>query len=211
MRPSLVALGLLALSHAALAQSVSLQGMLGGKGLFIIDGGAPRALGPGQSAGGVRVVSTQGDQAVVLVDGERLTLRVGQTPVSVGGKPDSGSDRVVLTADGSGHFYAEGNINNRPVRFMVDTGASAVAISQAEADRLRLPYREGQPVRVNTANGPVPGWLIKLHSVRVGDVTAYSVDAVVTPADMPAALLGNSFLNRFSMQREGSRMTLVRR
>ncbi len=208
---SLLSLLLVAAPLIAQAQSVSLQGMLGSKALLMVDGGAPRAVAPGESHRGVKVLSTRGDQAVVLVDGQRLTLRVGESPASVGGAAPSGGDRVALTADGRGHFFGQGSINSKPVQFMVDTGASTVAIGQAEADRLGLNYQSGRRVMMNTANGRAPGWLFKLGTVRVGEVTAYDVDAVVVPAAMPMVLLGNSFLNRFSMRRDGNQMMLIKR
>lgn len=203
--------GALLLPALGWAQNVSLHGVLGSKALLVIDGGAPRTMAPGESRQGVELVSAGGDQAVVRVGGERVTLRVGASPVRVGTAAPSGSDRVALTADARGHFFTQGSINNRPVQFLVDTGASVVSIGQAEADRLRLDYRAGQVVRLNTANGLTPGWVLKLSQLRVGDITAYNVDAVVVPAPMPAVLLGNSFLSRFSMQREGSQLLLIRR
>ena len=195
------------------AQSVSLHGLLGRQALLIVDGKPPRAVAPGQTHLGVTVLSTDEDRAVVaLAGGQRLTLRVGESPVSVGGAPaPGGSDRVALSADARGHFITPGSINHRPTQFMVDTGASVVAIGQAEADRLGLSYRTGQPVTLRTANGTAPGWALKLATLRIGDVTAYEVDAVVTPSAMPAVLLGNSFLNRFSMRRDGDTMLLVKR
>ena len=195
------------------AQSVSLHGLLGRQALLIVDGKPPRAVAPGQTHLGVTVLSTGEDRAVVaLAGGQRLTLRVGESPVSVGGAPaPGGSDRVALSADARGHFITPGSINNRPTQFLVDTGASVVAIGQAEADRLGLNYRTGQPVTLRTANGTAPGWALRLATVRIGDVTAYEVDAVVTPSAMPAVLLGNSFLNRFSMRRDGDTMLLVKR
>ena len=199
------------LTLGASAQTVALQGMLGSKALLIVGGGAPRAVAPGETHQGVKVISTSGDQAVVLVDGRRVTLRVGEAPASVGGAAPRGGDRIALTADGRGHFIAQGSINNRPVQFMVDTGASVVAIGQGEADRLGLNYKSGRQVMMNTANGAAPGWLFKINTLRVGDVVAYEVDTVVTPAAMPAILLGNSFLNRFNMRRDGDQMMLIKR
>ena len=195
------------------AQSVSLHGLLGRQALLIVDGKPPRAVAPGQTHLGVTVLSTDEDRAVLaLAGGQRLTLSVGESPVSVGGAPaPGGSDRVALSADARGHFITPGSINNRPTQFLVDTGASVVAIGQAEADRLGLSYRTGQPVTLRTANGTAPGWALKLATLRIGDVTAYEVDAVVTPSAMPAVLLGNSFLNRFSMRRDGDTMLLVKR
>ena len=218
MRPSLslriallTATGLLLASVVAAAQTVALQGMLGNKALLIVGGGAPRAVAPGETHQGVKVLSTSGDQAVVLVDGQRVTLRVGESPASVGGAMRTGGDRVALTADARGHFVTAGTIEGKPVQFMVDTGATVVAIGQGEADRMRLDYKSGRPVRMATANGSTQGWMVKLRDVRIGDVTVYDVDAVITPAAMPAVLLGNSFLNRFNMRRDGDQMMLVKR
>jgi len=117
----------------------------------------------------------------------------------------------VLSADSRGHFFSQGSINNRPVQFLVDTGASDVALGQSEADRLGLDYKSGRPVLMNTANGTAQGWRLKLRTVRLGEVTVYEVDAVVTPMPMPAVLLGNSFLNRFNMRRDADQLTLNRR
>jgi aspartyl protease family protein len=86
-----------------------------------------------------------------------------------------------------------------------------VALSQAEAERIGLPYKHGQRGLIHTANGQVPAYLTSLNVVRVGDVQVYNVDAVVMPATMDTVLLGNSFLTRFQMRRENDRMTLDRR
>ena len=191
------------------AQSVALTGVLGTKALLVVDGAAPKALAAGESAQGVQLVSVSGDTAVVSIKGRQQTVRLGAAPVSVGGSggPASGT-RVVLTADNLGHFNGSGQINGKPMRFMVDTGASAVAISQADADRMGIKYQDGAKVALSTANGMTQGWVIKLDTVRIGDVTAYGIRAVVSPQPMPYVLLGNSFLNGFQMTRQGAQMVL---
>lgn len=203
---------LAAASGIAAAQSVALQGMLGSKALLIVDGSPPRSVAPGESHQGVKVLSTLGDQAVVEIGGKRHTLRVGDAPASVGGSagPARGN-RIVLTAGTGGHFMSQGAINGRAVVFMLDTGATAVSLSQSEAERVGLNYRQGRPVQMSTANGVAPGWFVKLASVRLGDVEVYDVDAVVSPAPMPFVLLGNSFLTRFQMKRDNDQMVLERR
>jgi aspartyl protease family protein len=208
---ALAALTLTLAAGAACAQGVSLQGMLGSKALLLV-GGVPHAVAPGETWQGIKVLSTSGEQAVVLIDGQRVVLRVGEAPANVGRNvPSGGGDRIALTADSRGHFFTQGSINNRPVQFMVDTGASVVALGQAEADRLGLDYKRGRMVPLGTANGMVVGWAFKIAALRIGDVVSYEVDAVVTPAAMPAALLGNSYLSRFNMRREGSQMMLTKR
>ena len=201
------------LAGVAQAQSVALSGLSGSKALLVIDGGAPRFLSPGQTHQGVRVVSLQKDTAVIEVDGRRQTLRVGDAPVSLGGSADpaAGGQRVVLTADGQGHFTPAGQINGRTVQFMVDTGASQVILGEAEARRINLDFQRGRRVQVSTANGQAQGHMISLDSVRVGDAQVFGVSAIVLPQPMPYVLLGNTFLTRFQMQRNNDQLTLEKR
>ena len=194
-----------------LAQSVALQGMMGNRALLIIDGSAPRGVAPGDTHQGVKVLSTTGDEAVVEIGGKRHTLRVGDAPASVGGSGPRGGNRIVLTAGSGGHFFSQGAINGRAVQFMVDTGATAVSMGMNDAKRMGVPYETGRKIQMSTANGVVPGWLIRLDSVRVGDVEVFGVDGIVSQQPMPYVLLGNSFLTRFQMKRENDQMVLDRR
>jgi aspartyl protease family protein len=206
----LLAAGLLA--GMAQAQSVVLSGILGGKALLVVDGGPPRSVAVGQSHQGVKVLSVETSQAEVEVNGTRQTLRLGQGPVSAEeASPETDSQRIVLQAVSNGHFLTQGQINGGSVRFMVDTGASFVAIGVADAQRLGVNLRTAQPAVMGTANGATQAWRVKLNSVRVGDVTVHEVDAVVMPAPMPYALLGNSFLTRFQMTRTNDQLVLQRR
>ena len=198
--------------HAQTGPQVALSGVAGGKALVIIDGAAPKFLSVGQTVQGVKLLSVEGDAASVEVDGKRQTLQVGGAPVSVGkGRSGGGGQRAVLTADPSGHFLPQGQINGKAVQFLLDTGATTVAMGAADARRINLKYEHGQKVRMNTANGTSTGYLIRLDSVRVGDVVAYDVEAVVSPQPMPFVLLGNSFLNRFQMQKTNDQLTLEKR
>ncbi|OBY82235.1 TIGR02281 family clan AA aspartic protease [Delftia sp. JD2] len=200
----------------ATAQSVALRGVLGSKALLVIDGGTPRALAAGDSLQDVRVLQVSGDTAEVEIKGRRQTLRLGEAPISLGGRGAAGGDpvlgrRVVLKADNRGHFIERGQINGKTMVYMVDTGASSVAIGRSDAERMGLPFLKGQPVMMRTANGDAQGWSLRLDSVRVGDVEVFGVDAVVAPLAMPYVLLGNSFLAHVQMTRQGSEMVLERR
>lgn len=207
------AMGCLLSPLAAMAQTVGLSGMLGGKALVIVDGSAPKTIAAGDSYKGVKIVSTQGDQAVVEIGGKQHTLRVGDAPASVGGSAGSGagSNRVVLTAGNGGHFFTLGQINGKSTQMVVDTGATSVAMSVNEAQRLGVDFKSGQPIQMSTANGMTQGWLIKLNTVRVGDVVVHNVDAVVTIGSMGIVLLGNSFLTHFQMTRANEQMVLEKR
>ncbi len=193
-------------------ESVALAGMMGSKALLVVDGSAPKSVGAGETHQGVKVISISGDQAVIEQDGKRTTLRVGEAPVHMGASKSGGKgNRIVLVAGSGGHFMTAGQINGKAVQFMVDTGATTVAMGAQDAERAGINYKAGRPVMMSTANGNAQGFQIKLASVRIGEVEVFDVDAVVTPQAMPYMLLGNSFLTRFQMSRENDQMTLTKR
>ena len=199
---------------AATAQSVTMNGSLGTqKALLVIDG-QPYAVTVGSTVKGVRLLSLSGNQVEVEVGGARRTVLLGAGPVRMagGGGSGGGGKEIVLTAGSDGHFQTLGQINGKSVTFLVDTGASMVGISQAEADRLGIDYKSSQRRGfAETANGRVPAYAVTLNSVRVGDVEVANVDAMIVPASMPHILLGNSFLMRFQMKRENDTMRLEKR
>jgi aspartyl protease family protein len=198
---------------AAWGQTVAMTGSMGSKALLVIDGGAPRAVGSGSTVQGVKVLSVSPTEAVVEVAGQRRTVALGASPVSLGGSGAAAGSgtRIVLTAGSGGHFLAQGAINGRATQFLVDTGATAVALGQGEAKRLGIDLSRATAARVQTANGTTAAYRVALSSVRIGDVEVYGVEALVVPHDMPYILLGNSFLTRFQMKRENDLLVLDRR
>ena len=197
---------------ASRAQSVTLAGSMGvNKALLMIDG-QPQMLVVGGSARGVTLRRLGDGEAEVEVAGRLLPLRLGAAPSRVGGASSPAGDTAIVLAMGpGGHFNAAGSINGKPVNFMVDTGATTIALSQGEANRIGLDWKRGRPGLSSTANGPVPVYAVNLSSVRVGSVEIANVAAVVLPSDMPQVLLGNSFLNRFSMRRDSDVMRLEKK
>jgi len=194
------------------AQAVQLGGLAGGKALLIVGSEPPRFIGPGQSVGEAKLLQVLPDGAVVEVGGERLTLRLGQSPLTQATAPARGNgSRVVLEAGHGGHFISAGQINGKHVEFLVDTGATVVAMGRADAERIGIKPEVGRPVQMNTANGVVIGHQVQLASVKLGDATLYDVPAVVMPTPMSHVLLGNSFLSRFQLKRENTTLTLEKR
>ena len=203
----MLALWLAAVLPAA-AADVSFVGAIGDKAaILVIDGSAPRTVKVGQKFGPVTLVAVERERAVVDIEGERRTLLRGQHYQS------SASDRqsTVLAADGRGHFIAEGAINNKPVRFVVDTGATVVALPASEAVRLGIDYRKGRPGSTRTAGGPVPVYRLVFDTVKVGSIELRAVEGLVIEQGLDIALLGMSFLSRVEMKNEGQTMTLIRR
>jgi aspartyl protease family protein len=204
-----LALFLCLASAGVAAQDIGLAGIMGGKALLMINGGEPESVAVGQSLDGVKVISVQGDQAVIEIGGKKRPLRVGQH--AVGTAAADGSGKIVMTADNQGHFYATGTVNGVSVRFLVDTGATMISLGMNDARRIGLDFNRGQKGLTQTANGQGVVSKIQLDTVRIGDVTLHNVDALIHQNEMPMALLGMSFLNRMEMQRDGSTMTLKRR
>jgi aspartyl protease family protein len=193
--------------HAA---DVGLAGLFPGKALLTINGGPPRIVALGvKTDEGVKVLSIDGDTATLEIDGKKRLLRVGQNVASQ--SSGSGPATAVLTADGRGHYLTTGNINGRSVRFLVDTGASMIALGAGDARRLGIDASKGQVGQAQTANGVTQVALVKLDVVRVGDIVLNNVDATVHQYDLPIALLGMSFLNRMEIQQNGETMTLKKR
>ena len=194
----------------ATATNVTVVGLFPGKAVVVINNASPRMLTPGQKTGeGVVLLSTDSTSATLEIDGKRQILEMGQhfaTPTS------GGAGRSVnLAADERGHFVTMGMINGGTVRFLVDTGATTVALPAAEARRLGINYRQGKLGYSKTANGTAPVYHAMLDTVQVGDVVINQVDATVMEGGLDIALLGMTFLNRTEMKREGTVMTLTKR
>ena len=206
----IAAAGLLLACGGAFGQSVSFSGHMGYRALLVIDG-VPRSLSVGNSVAGVRLVSVNASTAVVEVNGKQQTLGLGGSPVSVSGVQREGGTLIVIPASSGGHFVTAGSINGKAVEFMVDTGATTIAMSIAEADRIGLKYKDNAKLTGNTANGAVVGYQAMLGVVRVGDVQVYNVEAAILPMPMPQVLLGNSFLGRFTMRQENDVLRLAKK
>jgi len=191
------------------ATSISVVGLFKDKAIVSIDGGKPRTLSAGQTIQGVKLVSADSDSASFDIEGKRRTLGMGQS--FAGGTATDSRPSISLTADARGHFAAAGALNGYPMTFLVDTGATAIAISAAEAKRIGLDYRSGQAIGVGTAAGVVPAWRVKFNTVKVGGISVNQVDGMVVETGLNVPLLGMSFLNRMEMKRDGQTMTLTQR
>ena len=137
------------------------------------------------------------------------------------GDPSQPSQTEMQTADwlagdhtlqraGDGHFYANAYISGSPVRMMVDTGASVIALTEQDAISAGLYWDDSEIVRVGTgASGAVYGVPAILGEVEIGGMTRYDVDAVVIPEGLPVSLLGQSYLSQIgSVQIADDRMIM---
>ena len=208
MRRALAGTLLLVLAATAQAQLVVLSGRMGERALLVVDG-QPYTVSVGQTVAGVKLQRWNGEVAEVERSGRSYPMRVGETPVLLGVALPRGAGReIVMTAGSGGHFTAGGTINGKQVRFLVDTGATLVSLGKDDAERLGVDLAGARRGNAQTANGPVPVWLVTLNSVRIGEVELSNVGAAVLPQAMPMVLLGNSFLTRMNMKRDNDVMRL---
>ena len=210
MARNFIALLLVLACGSANATEIALIGVIGRKAAVLaLDGGDPKTVKLNQTWNGVTVLEVGHDNATIEVDGQKRVLPLGAH--YRGSPPPISSNAVVLPADGRGHFFAEGSVNNLPVRFLVDTGASMVVLSAADARRLGVDYRNAPKTNVQTAAGNIVAYLVTLDRVKVGAIELTLIDGLVTEQGASVPLLGMSFLNRVEMRRNGDQMTLIKR
>jgi aspartyl protease family protein len=193
------------------ATDVTVVGLFSGKAVVTINRGQPRILAVGQATPeGVKLIAVDAKGATFEIDGKREVLEMGQHFETAGAAPERAS--VTLAPDSRGHFIADAQVNGGHLRLMVDTGATMVRISTADARRLGIDYAKGEPGVSIVADGRrVPSFRVKLDTVSIGGLTLYNVDATVGEGSLGYGLLGMSFLSRTEMRREGQNLTLTKR
>lgn len=187
-----------------------LQGILGSKALLLVDG-QRLMLSVGQAEkSGVSVLRIGADQVEIAIDGQHRRLRLGDAYSVTGPYKERKSVEVVIFRDKRGMYSTIGSINGLPVSFLVDTGATTVAMNKQHAKRLAIDFRvTGKPTIVGTASGMTRAYQVMLDKVSVGDIVLRNVPGVVMDGNFPTqVLLGMTFLGKLELQREGGRLHL---
>lgn len=153
---------------------------------------------------------------IVLALGAALGLMAPGTrdaPAPAGIPPVAPGNEVsrdtILEKSANGHFYVDAEVNGQLVNFVVDTGATLVALTVEDARRIGIPFSEGEfTVVAQGASGPVRGQVLKLGSITIDGKSATDVGGAVLQG-LPVSLLGQSYLSRISsVQMAGDHMTL---
>ncbi|SNX70546.1 aspartyl protease family protein [Cereibacter ovatus] len=119
--------------------------------------------------------------------------------------------RIEIQRAPDGHFYLTLDIAGTPIRFMADTGASSVVLSQADAQKIGIdPAGLAYLGQANTANGPVRTARTRLPEVTLGPFTDRNLPAWVNEGRMEMSLLGMDYLRRFRIEIADDRMVLSR-
>lgn len=200
---------LLMISSAGLAETASVKviALFSNKAMLMING-KNIIMKNGDVVQGVTLVSASGRGAVVRFEsGVEKKLGINQSIQQAYKKPEN--NKLTVYSNKQGMFQMPGKINGRPTQFLLDTGATYIALSSVEADKLRLSYKSARKAAVQTASEVVPVWHIKLDNVKVGGISVANVDAVVLEGASPkTTLLGMSFLKHLKLKRNGAAMLI---
>ncbi len=162
------------------------------------------------SSSGVTLLAADTLQAKVRYRQKTYTLQLSARVGSVFAVPER--KQVQINRDTHGQYRIRGTINGNLVDFLVDTGASIVAISERHAVAMGLDFMSGRAGHVQTAQGNAPAFFIMLDQVTVGGITLNNVQGTVVQGGFPTdVLLGMSFLNQVEMRDNNGVLTLVAR
>ena len=210
MKPLLLLLCLLMLPVLPIqaANKLQLFGQFGNKAVILINGKRRVLSVNTTSPEGVKLITVEQDAVVVIDNGKRL--RVDFTTHMSSNFTEKETTEVKIWADNRGSYHTPGAINGQIVNFLVDTGATSIAMNEYVARRLGIDYRyRGTSIRAQTASGITTAFQIQLDSVKVGEITLYNVEAAVLQGGYPAeVLLGMSFLKNVELERSKDFMIL---
>lgn len=207
---TLFSLGLMFYKAANAVTEVNVVGLFNGKAVLIVNGGKPKTYSVGENSNGVKLIAADSTTATLLIEGNLKQVGMGQA-ASVGGS-SSGVETVTLYANPEGHFVSDCFINGVALRFLLDTGATMVALNSGDAKYAKIDYKHGTPIQLSTANGVVTAYRVTLASLRIGGLTLNQVEAtVVEGGSPPVVLLGMTALNRMSMKRDDIALTLTKK
>lgn len=200
------------ISHSAVADTkVNVVGLFTNKAIIMVNGGKPKTLSVGQTFDGVKLIAADSKTATLQIAGKIKQLEMGQA-ASVGGNSENAVSSVTLYANTQGHFVSDCLINGASLKFLLDTGATTVALNSGDAKFANIDYKRGQTVQVGTANGVVTAYRVTIDHLKIGGITLNQVEASVLEGGSPSVvLLGMSALNRLDMKQQDIALTLTKK
>ena len=207
----IILMSMLATEVCVADTQVNIVGLFNNKAVVIINGGKPKTLSVGQVSEGVKLLAADSKTATLQIEGKTKQLGMGQA-VSVGGSSASASSSATLYANAQGQFISDCQINGASLKFVVDTGATTVALNSGDAKFANIDYKHGEPVQVSTANGVVTAYRVTIANLKIGGITLSQVEANVLEGGSPSmVLLGMSALNRLDMKRQDIALILTKK
>jgi len=208
-------ISMLVVSTSYAQSSVTAIALFNDRAMLSVDGAKAKIVRAGSTHQGVKVISSNTDQAVVEVNGKREVLTLNSTVAisdELGTAVTGEGGSIDLVKKSDGHFHAVGQINGRTMNFLVDTGASIVVLSSVDAKRIGLEYKHGFVATASTASGDSPMYTIKAGRINVGGIQLNEVSLGVIEGRFPVVpLLGMSFLGQVDMTQSGQSLRLEQR
>ncbi|GLP98334.1 TIGR02281 family clan AA aspartic protease [Methylophaga thalassica] len=191
----------------AVVVNIMVVGLFKDKAVVEVDG-QQHFLNVGEtSPEGLKLIAANSNSATFEINGEKQIFPLGDRINS--NYIEAEKKTAVTLWPTNGMYTATGNINGYTISFLVDTGASTIAMNAATASRLGIDYLRGQQVGIRTASGSSVGYKVKLDFVQLEQIKLHNVDAVVLDGEEPSVtLLGMSFLGQLDIQHNGERLDL---
>ena len=162
---------------------------------------------------GVKLISADAHGATLEIEGVRRKYLLGNVVRNTDAANNKQDSDIIVYQGADTMFRTTGSMNGYPVNFLVDTGASSIAMSSDQAKRLGINYKlNGKPTWVSTASGIERAVTVTINKVTISGVTIRSVEGLVIEGSEPSTpLLGMSYLNRFKIMNDGNMMRLKRK
>ena len=216
MKPPFIRSGLLLILilcafniHAV--EKIVVMALFPGKVMLQIDGTNRLLIAGKTSPEGIKVISVNSREAILEFNGQQDRYRLGSRIGTSFKKKEQAE--IQIMSDNKGMYRTAGSINGIPVSFLVDTGATLIAMNSQHARKLGIDYRvTGTESFAATASDVVKVHKVKLASVKVGEIKINNVDAIVMEGVQPTRiLLGMSFLGQVEMTNNQGLMKLKKK
>ncbi len=200
----------LLMTSPSMATDIRIVGLFNDRALLEVNG-KQHLLRVGQtSPEGIKLVSSNSKQAVIEANGKRDKLGLSQHIAASFSKAEGAE--VNLSRGPHGHYFGHGAINGYPVKFMVDTGATSIAMNLGDAKRLGVKIDRKNRAVASTAGGLVDTYSVVFNKVSIGGITRYKIKGAVIDGLYPEnILLGNTFLSTIEMSEHNGVMILRER
>jgi len=190
------------------ADNIIINGLFKDKVVVTIDG-KQRILKKNKlTADGLRLIKANSKEATIEINGTSKIFTLDEKIISTFSKGNYIPKKVKIKADVNGQYVKQGEINKKPVKFLVDTGATYVSINSNLAMQLKIKYKDGKKIIMDTAMGQDIAYEVQLKSVKIDDIELHNVTGIVSDKMMDTVLLGMSFLGKLKVKSEGMTMIL---
>jgi aspartyl protease family protein len=200
-------------SSGSASDTIVVNGLFKNKAVLLING-KQHILSIGKPGpNGIELLGIENEKVTLNINGSQHTYKLGDSTAITTNYKQSDVQEVLVALNALGQFLTVGAINRQPVQFLVDTGATTVALNSTHAKQLGLTYREkGTPTMIATASGMSQAYRLILDEISIGEIRLHHIEAVVIEGSHPVhVLLGMSFLGNLDIHREGQIMKIMKK